>query len=85
MTLFWGSDTCFCSFFVSNDFSTIEKIIQRCELHKDTVESILLKSVQELNKFYNNKLSNPTKEQIEDSIKEKFDEKMKTRRSNADN
>jgi len=83
MTLFWGSDSCFCSFLVSNDFSTIEKIMQRCELHKDTVESILLKTVQELNKFYNNKLTKPTKEQIQDSIKEKFDHKMGTKR-NAD-
>jgi len=84
MTLFWIPDTCFCAFYVKDDFSSIEKIIQRCELHKDTAESILLKTVQGFNKYWNDRApTTPTKEQIDILVKEKFDEKMKTKRTDV--
>ena len=79
MTLFWSPDTCFCAFYLKDDFSAIQKIIQRCKLHKDTAENILLRTVQSFNNSYNNKLSKPTKEEVLASMKEKYDKKMTTK------
>lgn len=81
MTLEWISDCCFCVFHVKDDFSAIEKIIEKCKLHNEICDDdILLKTVQSFNNSYNDKLSTTsTKEEVLASMKEKYDKKMTTK------
>ena len=79
MTIRWNPDTCFCILDVTNGVLT--NVVQKCELHKGVDDRILLATVQNMNKFWNSKTPrDPTREQVNQSLKDKRKEKESTRR-----
>jgi len=80
----WIPDTCFCVFIVENDLSVLLKVEQKCELHKDLDDSIILNIVHKFNQAYDIALGdNPTKEEILTNQALKDKEKLTTRRKDV--
>ena len=76
----WIPDTCYCQLIVDEKFTKLIKAEKKCKEHSKILDVDLLKIVQNDNIAANMKFTKtPTRNQIAENIKFKFDKKQQTK------